>query len=803
MGIENAQGNAVLDDPYRMGGEVLAPQPKGNRGKRKRAEISDDAKQKLHGRLMNWFLQERDKQAMNRYEAAIDEDFYDGLQWSDEDVQELNDRGQAPLVFNQVKPTINWLLGTERRTRIDGKVLPREESDEDGAEVKTKLLKYLSDTNRTPFARSQQWKSSIVAGVGWMEDAINKDPSQELLATRYVDWKQIYYDSNSKELDISDARYVFRWSFLDLDVAQALCPNFTNVLQAAAVEDNQVGMDEDDVWYLGARVNSESTGDFAAVSRRGMRGGIVSTGRERVKVIEAWYRVPVSCTVCRAYEPEANQFHGEEWDAQNPDMVAAREQGYLSIAQHVRMEVRVAVMTEGTLLYESKSPYKHNKFPFTPMWCYRRHRDQMPYGVIRDIRDAQIDYNKRASKALFILSTVRVTMDEGAYEDIETVRAEAARPDAIFTPRKGYRFEIDTDKALADQHIKLMMFDGQMIRDVGGVTDQNLGKDDKGLSGQAIGKLQDQGSIVTAALFDNMRLAFQLQTEIQLSLLEQFYSAAKVVRIVGENKPVEWLKLNQWDAGAAQFINDITKSKADYIVSEQDFKASIRQAMFESMMDLIGKLPPEVGLSLLDMVLDFADVPNKEELISRVRKVNGQTDPSRKPTEEELQAQQVQQAKVDAAEKMQMATAAAELEKLRAEARAANAKADTATADQVLTEIKAMRESVTAFYEALQGAQIVSTVPNVAPVADAIMAGAGYVDKGGTDPNIPGPTGAMPAMTPRSDHGDYVGAAPGAEAPPGAGAAPAADPRQLSLPELQQADGAAGGIQTLANDGVQ
>ena len=150
------------------------------------------AAQERTARLMNWFLQERDKQAENRFQQAIDEDFYDGLQWSDEDAQELVSRGQAPLVFNQVKPTINWMLGTERRTRIDGKVLPREESDETGAETKTKLLKYLSDVNRTPFTRSAAWKSCIVAGLGWMEDCIETDPTRELLATRAVDWKSIY-----------------------------------------------------------------------------------------------------------------------------------------------------------------------------------------------------------------------------------------------------------------------------------------------------------------------------------------------------------------------------------------------------------------------------------------------------------------------------------------------------------------------------------------------------------------------------------------------------------------------------------
>lgn len=788
MGIQSVTSESAAADPNRWGG--TAPRPT-NRSKAKRQDMQSDAMRKLHSRLMMWYLQERDKQAPNRYQMAIDEDFYDGLQWSDEDAQELMDRGQAPLVFNQVKPTINWLLGTERRTRVDGKALPREENDEEAASVKTKLLKYLSDVNRTPFARSKTWESCVIAGLGWQEDFINPDPTQELLATRAESWKNIYHDTCANEMDLSDGRYIFRWRWLDLDVAIALLPDKEVILRATAVDNASIALDADDAYYLGARVNTQSSGDYAPNSRRnaGTMFGIVNNGRERVKVIEAWYRMPVSKQMIRG-----GQYHGEVYDKNDPDMSAALENGDMCVALSTQMEMRCALMTETDLLYEGVSPYKHNRFPFTPMWCYRRKRDNMPYGVIRDIRDAQEDYNKRASKALFILSTVRVIMEEGAVEDIEELRSEIARPNAIITHRKGKTLTIDQDKNLAEEHIKLMMYDGQMIRDVGGVTDQNLGKDDKGLSGQAIGKLQDQGSIVTAALFDNMRLAIQLQSEIQLSLIEQYYSAAKVIRIIGEKKPIEWLPINRYDPSSGRFVNDITASKADFIVAEQDFKASIRQAMFESMMELISKLPPQVGLAMLDMVVDFADVPNKDEMVKRIRSINGQGDPERKPTPEEQEQMQAAQAKKDELEKIQVDTLRAEMEKTQAEAKKILSDIQKSAADTQRIVADAVQKGVTAAYEALQAAQIVSTVPGVTPVADAILAGAGYVDQNGQDPNLPGPSGVLPAMTPRPKNGVFIGegAAPAA---PADGAPPAAPP-------MQQADGAQAGIETAGNDGI-
>lgn len=47
-----------------------------------------------HNRLLQWFYLERERQAENRLEMAMDADFYDGLMWDPADAQALRDRGQ-------------------------------------------------------------------------------------------------------------------------------------------------------------------------------------------------------------------------------------------------------------------------------------------------------------------------------------------------------------------------------------------------------------------------------------------------------------------------------------------------------------------------------------------------------------------------------------------------------------------------------------------------------------------------------------------------------------------------------------
>lgn len=773
--IVNVNSVRSTDNPNRMGGTKPAAAPKRKTPAKK---AKTPAMIKLHARLMQWWNTEREIQSWNRYQMAIDEDFFDGLQWSDEDAAVLMARGQAPLVYNHIKPTVNWMLGTERRTRTDGVVLPREADDEKGAEVKSKLLKYLSDVNRLPFARSAAFEDCIIAGVGWLEDRISTDPNDELLQSGAESWRNVWYDSTSTEKDINkDARYVFRRRIVDLDYAIALCPEYEAELRSASIDSDQLAQEMTDEFYLGHRVNSEEAGDYGTPTRRAVNpfsaSASVESRRSRVQLIECWYKTPENTKVLRGQVFEGEDFTGSE------EQLKAIDEGLCFAVPHVRMQMRVALMTDSFILYEAKSPYKHNRFPLTPMWCYRRKRDNAPYGIIRDVRDAQEDYNKRASKALYVLSTNQLEIEEGAVDDIEDLRAEAARPDGVLVIKKNVqRFARHQDKQLAEEHLMLMDRNRQAIRDVGGVTDQNLGQDDKGLSGKAIGKLQDQGSIVNTPIFDNRLLALQIQSENQLSLIEQFYTMPKVVRIVGEKQPIDWLKLNQYDQEQGQWINDITKTKADYIIDEQDFKASTREAMFLSMMELIGKLPPEVGIQLLDMVLDFADVPNKEEMVARVRKINGQRDPSRKPTPEEIQAQQKQQAKQDEIEAIELGTAKANLEKLLADAGRLQAQVKQ-------IEAAALQGNTAAFYQATQAAGVIGQQPAIAPTADVILKGAGFKDQGGTDPNLPAPAAPAPGMAPAAP------AAPAALDP----AAPEAPP------ELLQADGAQAGIETPAIDG--
>ena len=90
-----------------------------------------------HRRLRALYQREIDRQADNRQQMARDEDFYDSIQWTQEEQDILRERGQVPLTYNVISNSVNWVIGSEKRGRIDFKVLPRRKGEGQPAQRKT------------------------------------------------------------------------------------------------------------------------------------------------------------------------------------------------------------------------------------------------------------------------------------------------------------------------------------------------------------------------------------------------------------------------------------------------------------------------------------------------------------------------------------------------------------------------------------------------------------------------------------------------------------------------------------------
>lgn len=608
----------------------------------------------LHRWLLATYTAELDRQYANRVQRATDDDFYDNIQWSADDAQTLTERGQKPIVYNVISASIDWVTGTERRMRTDFKILPRHKKHGKPAERKTQLMKYLSDTSKAPFHVSRAFTDSVKTGLGWLEDAIaDDDDEEENLYTRYENWRFMLWDSKSTELDLKDARYVIRTKWIDHDVARAIFKGRNGTLHnSVSMSDSYSSLDEygDDPMD---EAELEESGSFDS-NRNRMDG----YSRERLRVIEMWFKRPAEIQRIKG-----GPHNGDIYDKSSISHINSVERGEAKLIKRTAMRMHVALFTTAGMLWLSESPYRHNNYPFTPVWGKRRASDNMPYGMIRGLRDIQEDVNKRASKALWILSTNKIVMEDGAVEDIEELREENARPDAIIVKQPNKELRLDAERELPQHHLELMSRNIAMIQQSSGVTDELLGRKTNATSGVAIRQRQDQGSVATVLYFDNLRFAMQVRGEKQLSNVEQFMDEEKQFRITNMRGSPEFIDINN-----GEDENDINASKADFIISDADWNATMRQAAVTELLEVMTRFPPEVGMVLLDLLVENMDLPNRDEIVKRIRQITGQKDPDADPDEAPSPEEQAQAQAQAEASQLQKSTLEADLAKKLADA---------------------------------------------------------------------------------------------------------------------------------------
>ena len=421
-----------------------------------------------------------------------------------------------------------------------------------------------------------------------------------------------------------------------------------------------------------------------------------------------------------------------------------REASTDGLGDPLEFRINVAIMTEYDTLIEGKSPYKHDRFPFVPLWAYRNRRTGLPYSPIWPLIGPQIGLNYRMSRSVFEATANQWELEIGAIDDqtmdIEELRQEYNDPQGMpllapgaLTGNKVRRIEHGSK---SQEQLLLADRDIMHIRSMSGVTGENRGERTNAVSGKAVLAKQDQGSLLTAELFDNLLFGRKMEGDLTLSVSEQGMLAPRAFRVPG-SAPGDVTKINvpQDDGG---YLNDISKRRAKFVIGEQAWKQAYAEAAFESLMQVLTQLAgaaPQAVVNLLDLVFEMhPNLPRKRALVQRMRQINGQQDPDGKLTPE----QQAELAKKQAIDKAKFE---AMMAKLIADVQEAQAKGSKLRSEAVLARL-------TTVYEAAQAASVMATMPEVAPIADNLLKSSGFEDQTPENGLIDTPAPAAPAETP-------------------------------------------------------
>ena len=571
----------------------------------------------------------------SREKSERDRDYKDGKQLTDDEEAELKKRGQPSVVFNEIQPKVNTMLGLEKQTRKDPKALPRNPDDEDAAHAATDALRYVCEDNNWDDKRSRAADNLVVEGtcavmVGAKEVQGGLDPD-----IRRIPWDRLYYDPASAELDFADALFMGTVIWMDLDDAVDKYPDAADVLEGTWRDGR------DDNTY-GDKPKGARWADFK---------------RRRVRLCEHYYKDDGVWMFCiftgggYVTEPVESPYMGPDGKPENP--------------------------IKAVSLYID--------------------RDNNRYGEVRMMISPQDEVNKRRSKALWLISTSQVQAldpEVAMIVDPDEVRKEAIRPDGVLPPGWGRSPTQD----MASGNLLLLQDAREHIHRTG-ANNALAGKDTGGQSGRAIIAQQQGGIVESAGYLDAVRVLSIAVYRSVWCRIRQYWDRERWVRVtddqrnmrfVGLNRPVTGFEMLQRQLGPqleagdpqAQMMlaqaqmdprlqqvvsieNNVTELDVDIIVDEGINTPTIAAEQFSELVQLAQSgipIPPAV-------LIEASSLRDKDKLLQLL-----QQDPS----PEQVEAMQIAKA-----------GAVAEVENKQADTALKTAKAQEAQSGMMVNAYKA------------------------------------------------------------------------------------------------------------------
>lgn len=583
-------------------------------------EPKDDGLQPSHVDAM---LLEIRNQPNWRITADVEADYYDGNQLDAETLQLYSERGQAPLITNLVKPTIDVVLGMEAKTRTDWKVRPGDEASEDMtedvADALSVRLHKAGVESRADRACSDAYAHQAKIGLGFCEVSRENNPFASQYRVKAVHRREIWWDWRAQEPDLSDARYMIRRKWYDEDVVAAAFPQHKETIRGLL--GGVVSMD---------MLLSQDTGLNRALDV--LRGSTIeqfeyiNATRKRLCVYEIWYKKMVNGHTMRLPNGRVVEF-----DKSNSKHCEAVLSGMLEVRSATFLKMRVAYTIGAFKLYEGDTPYRHQHYPYVPFFGFREDRTGIPYGLIRAMKSPQDEVNSRKSKMYHLLNSRRVLADGDAVKDHNKAAQEVARPDAYITlnenRKPGSKFEVQDGGQLADQQFRVMQDAKQEINQAAGVYQTMMGQTSYTTAASAINSLVEQGTTTLAEINDNYRFARRIVGELLLELVKEDLEGKPTRVKIEEGVDKRVIELNvpgiDPETGMPTILNDV--SKANVVVSLDDIQqsATFRQQQYSQLVELTKSLPPQVQGLIVDFVIEASDQPNRKKMADRIRKATG------------------------------------------------------------------------------------------------------------------------------------------------------------------------------------
>jgi len=625
-------------------------------------------------RIFKDYSKKRDSWAQ---QAKEDKEFRLGRQWTKEQAETLEARGQAAIVVNRIHPAVETAKAMLTSNRPSFRCAPREDSDRKIANVMSALLSYMYDISDGRTIIRQAVDDYYVMGIGYIN--VYQDPMMDMgkgeVCIHDIDPLDVYIDPNSRHRFFDDAENIVVSRLFSRDQAKKLYPKYKKQIDAANSEQDfnmpETGRDNESRIFFPEDVGllheqSEYVRGYERYSKievQKIRTYESFSGKEELldkKEFDEYIKQPawiiqgqvitdeqqaqqIAAQLMQQYELQKEQAMEMEQqkmneaglppeaempqvDIQPPQIEQTDYQGLIlkkaiEIVKISVTRVKQCIIMGETLLYSRVLPIE--QYPVVPI-CNLHTRTPYPTSDVRMVKGLQEYINKTRSLIIAHATTstnTKILVPEGSV-DMKDFEEKWAQPGVAipYDPTDGAPVTVQPSPLPNE----LYQNETSAKNDI----DHQLGLYEM-MMGNSAAAPQTYKATISLDEFGQRKIKSKLTDieqalvrvgQVAIPLMQQLYSVEKTFRLVNPNNSMSEYVVNKrlYDdkTGEIQVFNDITIGKYDVMVVSGSTLPTNRYAELEFYMDAYQK-----GLIDRQEVLKKTEVFDIEGVMQRTDEI--------------------------------------------------------------------------------------------------------------------------------------------------------------------------------------
>ncbi len=574
-----------------------------------------------------------------------------GAQWDDAVI--LQREGRPCLTNNVLPQYIGQIVGDNRINRPAIKVRPAEDADEELAEVRAGIIRYIEAQSNAQWIYTTALQASATCGIGHfrcgLDYADNGSFLRDIRIKPIANPLSVVWDHLSVERTGKDARRCF-------------------------ITDEMPRKDFEKQWpdAIPGGLSIDTDQDLLA-------GGWVA--QNVVRVCEYWRMEDEKRTLGLGED-------GQTVDITDDVKKDPKVSGRFKETRTVSRQKACMWLITGFSVLEGPFEVPIDRIPV--FRCYGRiffvGNARVWFGMTRFMKDAQRLQNYADSVIAESLATAPKQQWKATAQAVEgreqTIREAHKSGDPLIVFNDGGDVERLDPPPMPMGFLQWRTLLTQQLKDISGLHDASLGIQSNETSGKAIMARQREGDVATIEYHDNHSAAIAECGRVINELIPIVYDTARQVRIVGEDEAMSVIKINDPKDPEAK---DMSQGKFDIVVETGPSYSTKRVEAAESMIAFVQAVP-EAGAVMGDLLAGAQDWPDADKIAERLKMLlppearqSEQKDPKdMTPEEQQAFMAEQQQQKQQQAQQQQLTELGVQLELEEKKAQIAKLQAETA-----------------------------------------------------------------------------------------------------------------------------